>query len=132
MSFLDDDEERVNYDLSEWTVEAQSTLVENLAEAGIQHSWEGLELVVSVDDEEAVDALIAAVESLSHERTETVRTGEVEYDLVSWTDDDRRRLSIRLANELVKFHWEQSVLVVDADCESIADRIIDVDLLESE
>ena len=132
MNFLDDDEERVNYDLSEWTVEAQSTLVENLAEAGIQHSWEGLELVVSVDDEEAVDTLIAAVESLSHERTETVRTGEVEYDLVSWTDDDRRRLSIRLADELVKFHWEQSVLVVDADYESIADRIIDVDLLESE
>ena len=132
MSFVDDDEERVNYDLSEWTVEAQSTLVENLAEAGIQHSWEGLELVVSVDDEEAVDTLIAAVESLSHERTETVRTGEVEYDLVSWTDDDRRRLSIRLADELVKFHWEQSVLVVDADYESIADRIIDVDLLESE
>lgn len=132
MSFLDDGEERVNYDLSEWTVEAQSTLVENLAEAGIEHSWEGLELVVSVDDEDAVDKLIAAVESLTDARIETVRTGEVEYDLVSWSEDDKRRLSIRLADELVKFHWEQSVLVVNADYESVADRIIDVDLLESD
>jgi hypothetical protein len=129
---MDDDVECVNYDLSEWTVEAQSTLVENLAEAGIEHSWEGLELVVSVDDEEVVDKLVAAVESAVDERVATVRTGEVEYDLVSWSDDDKRRLSTRLAGELVKFHWEESVLVVNAEFESVVDRIIDVDLLESD
>lgn len=127
-----DDAEQVHYDLSEWSVIAQSMLVERLAEAGIVHAWQGAELVVAADDESIVDALIDDVEASPVEAISTGSNDEVEYDLVSWSDFDRVRLSSRLSDALVPFRWEGSVLVVPAANESEADKIIDADLLESD
>lgn len=129
---IDDDAEQTHYDLSGWSVIAQSMLVERLAEAGIEHSWHGTELVVAVDDESIVDALIDDVEASPVEVISTGSNDEVEYDLVSWSDFDRVRLSSRLSDALVPFRWEGSVLVVPTAHESDADKIIDADLLESD
>lgn len=128
---IDDEQERVHYDLSEWSIVAQAALVERLADADIEHSWQGTELLVSADDEARVDELIGEVESMTFLDVARV-TDETEYDLVSWTDHDRMRLSARLSDALIPYRWEQSVLVVPSEHEEATDRFIDADLLESD
>lgn len=55
---LDAERDQVAYDLGEWDDEAVAVLEERLAAAGIPYAWDGDELFVDEDDEEAVDALV--------------------------------------------------------------------------
>lgn len=59
---LDDDVEKIGYDMEEWSAEAQSALVDALGLAGIAHmfSAEG-ELLVSEENEDQVDEIIDQV-----------------------------------------------------------------------
>lgn len=59
---LDDDLEKIGYDMEEWSAEAQSALVDALGLAGIAHmfSSDG-ELLVGEDNEEKVDEIIDQV-----------------------------------------------------------------------
>lgn len=59
---LDDDVEKIGYDMDEWTAEAQGALVQALGLAGIAHmfSADG-ELVVAEENEEKVDEVIDQV-----------------------------------------------------------------------
>jgi hypothetical protein len=55
---LDAERDQVAYDLGEWDDEAVAVLEDRLAAAGIPYAWDGAELFVYEDDEEAVDAVV--------------------------------------------------------------------------
>jgi hypothetical protein len=58
---LDDDRDRVAYDLSEWDDDQVAMLSFELREAGIAQAWEGDDLYVYAEDEQAVDDLFDRV-----------------------------------------------------------------------
>src|SRR5918997_5913770 len=58
---LDAERDQVAYDLSEWEDDQIATLVHELRDAGIAHSWDGDEMYVYTDDEQAVDDLFDKV-----------------------------------------------------------------------
>ncbi len=55
------EDEEVGYDLDDWDGEARGQLIVGLIEAGIEHRFEGEEVVVAVDDETRADDLVAAI-----------------------------------------------------------------------
>src|SRR5918998_2469017 len=58
---LDAERDQVAYDLSEWEDDQIATLVHELRDVGIAHSWDGDEMYVYSDDEQAVDQLFDKV-----------------------------------------------------------------------
>jgi hypothetical protein len=58
---LDSDRDQVAYDLSEWEDDQLTVLVHELRGAGVAHAWDGDELYVYSDDEQAVDELFDRV-----------------------------------------------------------------------
>lgn len=54
-------DDEVGYRLDEWEDDTRGALIEALVGEGIRHRFEGDELVISADDEEAVDAIVARV-----------------------------------------------------------------------
>lgn len=60
---LDPDREQVAYDMSEWDDARLAALTRGLEAEGIAVGWDGVELYVYADDEEAADAI---VEKVSH------------------------------------------------------------------
>jgi len=78
----DPDAVRVVYDLAKWTIDQQAELASELADADVPHTWEGSDLVVPEDAEQATDLIIADVEG---------RLGIVDEELgaeFDGTDDD--------------------------------------------
>jgi hypothetical protein len=59
---LDSERDQVAYDLSEWDDDLLDTLTDELRTAGIAHGWDGDELFVHAEDEQAVDELLDRVE----------------------------------------------------------------------
>ena len=51
------------YDLGEWSVAARAVVADQLVAAGVSFGWEGSLLLVSVDDEEAVDDILDELEA---------------------------------------------------------------------
>jgi translation elongation factor EF-1beta len=60
---LDPDREQVAYDISEWDDARLAALMRGLESADIAYGWDGVELYVYADDEEAADAI---VDKISH------------------------------------------------------------------
>lgn len=58
---LDADRDQVAYDLSEWDDDLVTTLADKMREADIAFGWDGDELFVYADDEQAVDELFDRV-----------------------------------------------------------------------
>lgn len=58
---LDPEREQVAYDMSEWDDDRLTTLADRLDEAGVDYGWDGDELFVYADDEQAADGLIDEV-----------------------------------------------------------------------
>ena len=60
---LDDDREQVGYELYEWEPDELDELDDALHEAGIPHEWvsEGFEVVIHVEDEARVDAMLPGI-----------------------------------------------------------------------
>jgi hypothetical protein len=58
---LDNDRDQVAYDLSEWDDDLLTTLVGELRSAGVAYAWDGDELYVYADDEQAADELLDRV-----------------------------------------------------------------------
>jgi len=81
---LDPDEDQVAYDMSEWDDDRLATLEARLGDAEIAFGWDVDELFVYAADEDAVDALIEAVEH-PHELAadgEEAPAGEVDANLL--------------------------------------------------
>jgi hypothetical protein len=91
------DDEQLVYELAEWTP-ARRTLLESLLGAdGIGHAWEASDLVVHVDDESRVDALVDAIEQGGVAGAATAEQAGLDgdqlvYELDAWSVDDRHKL----------------------------------------
>jgi hypothetical protein len=58
---LDPEQDKVGYDLGDWTEDRRIELSEALNDASIPHGWSDDELFVHEEDEQAVDALLTRV-----------------------------------------------------------------------
>ncbi len=70
-------DQQVVYELAEWPLGMQASAAQVMAESDIPHGWDGTDLVVQLDHEATVDALLEAVEA--------ERPGIVGAD---WLDED--------------------------------------------
>jgi hypothetical protein len=133
----DPDATLVHYDLSGWSFEQTAELASDLAEAEIPHSWDGEELLVPESAEEAADGIIAQVEvrlGIADTPGEAAQREPValpadaattEYDLAEWEPDERDLVTSHLVARSIPFRWEQDVLLVDTDHETLVDSILD-------
>jgi len=133
----DPDATQVQYDLSAWTFEQMAELAAELAEAAIPHSWDGNELIVPESAEEDTDDVIARVEMRmgieSGDETEVVRepvalaedAPSTEYDLAEWEDDERELVTKHLVDRGLPFRWEEDILLVSTDDETVVELILD-------
>lgn len=146
----DEEMPRVFYDLGEWDFDQQAELTSALAESEIPHAWDGTELVVPADFEDAADAVFADVE----QRLEAIGKGVpdygvedddeydgddddvvtreitddttlTEYDLADWDDLERSLVGDTLTASNIPFRWEELVLLVPTEDESAVDAILD-------
>jgi hypothetical protein len=124
---LDDDTEpeRIVYELSAWTLPAQSTTAQLLAEREIPHEWKGTDLTIDPAEEDVVDALLAEVEAEHGVQPTGSSAGEVVYDLADWTTLQRTTLESRLIESEVPFRWEGDSLVIDESEEGFTEALLD-------
>jgi hypothetical protein len=145
----DPDATRVHYDLASWDFEQQAELAAAMADAEIPHAWDGDELVVPEEMEQAADDLIARVEadlgiisspsdefadaaaSTEHadERPDAIELADgaptTEYDLGDWSPAEIDTVSLALADARIPFRWEESVLLVSTADEAIVEALLD-------
>ena len=126
------DDDQLVYELGEWST-ARRTLLESLLGAdGIAHAWEAADLVVHVDDETRVDALVDAIEQGGVAAASTSEQAGLEgdqlvYELDEWTAVDRQRLGEELTAAGVPFVWDSSdALVVSAEDEDAVEHVLDM------
>ena len=118
------------YELAGWTLDQQTAVAAVMAESGIPHAWEGADLVVHVDFEDQVDALIEPIEGQPGDGP--LRLGpdgepeeETEYDLTDWPTEDRLAVVERLVDEGVPHRWEGALLLVPISEEDVVDEVLD-------
>jgi hypothetical protein len=152
------EDQQVVYEMGEWPLGLQATAAQALAESGIPHGWNGTDLVVHLDHETTVDAMLEAIEDgagLAPADVELVAAVEkgaddspatelepgpveaLEYELDEWSAEDREELSRRLAEGGIPYRWEEEdLLVVAASDEELVEAILDAieypDALEQE
>jgi hypothetical protein len=126
------EDDQLVYELGEWST-ARRTLLESLLGAdGIAHAWEAADLVVHVDDETRVDALVDAIEQGGVAAASTSEQAGLEgdqlvYELDEWNAVDRQRLGEELTAAGVPFVWDSSdALVVSADDEEAVEHVLDM------
>ena len=120
-------EEQVIYELGAWPLDQQAEAAAALAESGIPHAFDGTDLVVQLDHEEAVDALLDAIEAESGPfdvQPAAEPAGELLYELDGWSDDDRAQLEARLGAGGVPYRVEEGALVVDGRDEEAVDFLV--------
>lgn len=140
----DPDATRVYYDLSAWSIDQQGELAAEMAEAEVPHAWEGSELVVPEEFEQAADLLIAdvelrlgiedegdAAEPIDEDLTEIERldldpgVDTTEFGLDEWGAADRALVDRALVGAGIPFRWEGSTLLVATTDEDVVDAILD-------
>lgn len=125
----DPDTESVRYDLSEWTINQRANVASVLADAAVPHTWDGDELIVPVDDEDQVDAILDEIESQSAatDSTQSLDADEqlTEYELDDWSAAERSELSQMLTEFNVAYRWEGDVLLVPTSSEDEVDECLD-------
>jgi hypothetical protein len=133
----DPDATQVHYDLEAWSFEQMAELASDLAEAEIQHAWDGNELIVPESAEEETDDIIARVElrlgMVSDAEPATPRepialaddAETTEYDLAEWEDGERELVTSHLVARGLPFRWEEDVLLVGTADEALVDSILD-------
>lgn len=117
--------DQIVYEFDEWDNAARVMLDQLLTGQGILHVWEATNLVVRVDDEEAVDVLVEQVET-STQPTLDPDKEQVAYELEDWPDEKRTALAESLTEAGVAFGFdEEDDLVVHADDEERAEAVLD-------
>ncbi|HEY4332230.1 MAG TPA: hypothetical protein VGM78_06660 [Ilumatobacteraceae bacterium] len=145
----DPDAAKVFYDLAEWDFDQQAELAAALAESEIPHGWDGTELVIPGEYEEATDSVFAEVEQRLEvmgkkvpvggeddegsaddaddgERVIATDTVLTEYDLAEWDELERSLVEGELAANNIPFRWETFVLLVPTSDEAKVDAILDM------
>ena len=133
----DPDATRVHYDLTSWTFEQMAELAAALADAEIPHAWDGNELIVPDSAEGATDDVVAQVEmrlGIAESTGELTAREAVpladdapstEYDLGEWEQSERDLVTSHLVARGVPFRWEDDVLLISTDNETVVDAILD-------
>jgi len=146
----DPDAARVFYDLSEWDFDQQAELASALADVEIPHSWEGSEVVVPEEFEDATDAVFADVEQrlnivgkgLPDDDDENFDDGSdsgepvavreltddmelTEFDLDEWEQLERTLVTDSLVAANIPHRWDGNVLLVPTDDEASVDAVLD-------
>jgi len=125
------DDDQLVYELGEWTPARRTLLESLLGSDGIGHAWEATDLVVHVDDEARVDALVEAIEQGGAKGAETSEQAGFEgdqlvYELDEWSPTDRTKLGEDLTAAGVPFVWDAAdALVVAASDEDSVEAILD-------
>ncbi len=97
----EDAPERIVYELGDWPLSMQARVAEELAGAGIEHVWDGTDLLVDPDDEVACDEMF--------DRLEAELGGELDpgeeshFTLAGWNTLDRDEVAQRLAAGSIPF-----------------------------
>ena len=145
----DPDAAKVFYDLTAWDFDQQAELASALADAEIPHTWEGIELVVPADAEDATDAVFAELEqrlgvastpdetlgdttghdaaapasAVVHEFVEGAPV--TDYDLTEWADLERSLVVESLDAAGIPHRFADGVLSVPTSAEGPVDDILD-------
>lgn len=121
------EEDQVVYEMGAWPLDQQAEAAAALAESGIPHAFDGSDLVVHVDHEEAVDAMLDAIEAEAGPfdvQPVSDDAGELAYTLDGWSDDHRDELAARLEAGGVPYQLEEGALVVAAVDEAAVDFLV--------
>ena len=119
------DGERVSYELEHWGNQLKVSLEGMLDQAGIRRLWEVGALVVSAEDAEAVEALIATVEGHDVEALQDVEE-QLAFEIEGLDAEDIAELDARLMAAGIAHAWsEEGELLVALDDEDQVTAIID-------
>lgn len=119
------EEQQVVYELGAWPLELQAAAAEAMADSNIPHGWDGLDLVVHIDHETAVDAIMEQVET-EHGAAAADDSSELTYELDEWPADDRQQVVAKLTEGGVPFRWDSdTTLVVASRDEPLVEEILD-------
>ena len=116
------------FDLSDWTVDDRAEVIAALAEAEIAHSWDGDELLVAQDNEDAAEQILDEIESTLDEDDDDDDDDDddvTEYELDDWTEGERSKLSEMLDTLDIGYRWEGPILVVPVGVEDVVDSCLD-------
>ena len=126
------DEYQLVYELGGWTLDQQTSVAAAMAESGIPHAWDGADLVVHVDYESTVDALLEPIEAAGGGGGGAPAVGadgepeeETEYDLTEWPPAERLAIVERLVEAGVPHRWEEALLLVPISEEDVVDEVLD-------
>lgn len=115
------DDEQLAYELESLGPAERLVLSGRLARRGIAYAWDGDCLVVALDDETDVDALVDD----SAREAVLADPASVAFDLDDWTDASLGELRAALDSAGLEFVIEDGVLVVHGVDEERADALID-------
>ncbi len=146
----DPDATQVHYDMTAWDFDQQAELAAAMADAEIPHAWDGNELIVPEEMEQAADELIERIEAVlgivsdqgdqggagdagdvfeGDDRPAPIALADgeptTEYDLVDWSVTEIDTVSIALAGAGIPFRWEGQVLLVGTADEEVAEALLD-------
>ena len=119
------EEDKLEYELHEWSFESRRMLDQLLTGAGLAHAWQGATMIVRDMDEEAVDALVEEVElatlpTLDPDGEYTV------YEMAEWTPEQQSRLANMLGMVGLAHEFDRNGdLVVNVDDEEAVDAVLD-------
>lgn len=119
------EDQQVVYELGAWPLELQAAAAEAMAESAIPHGWDGLDMVVHLDHEAAVDTIMERVEQ-EHGAAAADDSSELTYELDEWPADDRDKVVAKLSEGGVPYRWESdTTLVVASRDEPLVEEILD-------
>lgn len=123
----DPEQTKVHYNLTGWSFEQRAELAETLAEQGVPHLWEGEELVVPEQIEQAVDALFDALEAEIGPFPVPLLEGDesTEFGLDEWPFADIETLKQSLVDAEIPHLWNGRTLLVARDAEHVVDDLLD-------
>lgn len=123
----DPDVVKVHYDVSAWTFDQRAELSEALADANLPHAWDGDEVVVPEEAEDAVDALFEELETSIGPFAVALDPDEphTQFALDDWSHDDRGLLSEALIASEVPHRWDGTTVYVARDAEDAVDDLLD-------
>lgn len=125
----DPDSPTTRFDLSDWTVDDRADVTAALAEAEISHSWDGDELLVSQDNEDAAEQILDEIESTFDDDDDSddddADENVTEYELDDWTEGERSKLSEMLDTLDIGYRWEGPILIVPVGVEDVVDSCLD-------
>ncbi len=118
------DADEVTYDCTTWAGESRAMLAALLDSRGIDHVWQGTEVSVHVEDEDAVDALIEDVLASARPALDPA-ADKVVFEVGTWPAALQTSLADALTVAELPYEWdEQGDLVVYAEHEEEVEVII--------